>query len=380
MITLSKPDRIVRRSERILRDALSKAGITINGSNDYDIQTNNPRWFDRVIRDGALGLGESYMDGDWSCRALDQFIDRAVRAGLEKLVETSFSNLAHIARARMFNMQKIRRAFHVGEQHYDIGNDLYTAMLDSRMQYTCGYWKEARDLESAQLAKLDLVCRKIGLKPGMKVLELGCGWGGFAKYAAQEYGASVTGVTVSKEQLEYARESCRGLPVEFRLQDYRAVSGSYDAVVSIGIMEHVGYRNYRTYMETAARCLKPEGIVFVHTIGNNVSSVIANAWIHKYIFPNGMLPSIAQLAEAMEGLFVMEDWHNFGPDYDKTLMAWHQNFVNAWPQLKSRFDDRFFRMWEFYLLGCAGAFRARDIQLWQIVMTRPGRSQPARIS
>lgn len=249
-------------------------------------------------------------------------------------------------------------------------------MLDKRLNYTSAYWRDASNLDQAQEAKLDLVCRKIGLQPGMTVLELGCGWGSFAKYAAEKHGVDVLGVTVSAEQVELGMELCRGLPVELRLQDYRDVEGEYDRVISIGVMEHVGYKNYRTYMEVVNRTLKPGGIGFFHTIGKNTSDVATNAWTEKYIFPNGMLPSIAQMAAAMEGLFVVEDWHNFGPDYDPTLMAWHVNFERAWPELKDRYGERFYRMWRYYLLSSAGGFRSRKTQLWQVVFTRIGDRQP----
>ena len=257
-----------------------------------------------------------------------------------------------------------------------MGNDLYQAMLDKRLNYTCGYWKHAKNLDEAQEAKLELVCKKIGVHAGMRILELGCGFGCFAKYAAEKYDASVLGVTVSKEQIALGTELCKGLPVELRLQDYRDVSGIYDAVISIGVMEHVGYKNYAEYMRVVDRCLKPDGIAFVHTIGGNSSSTTGEPWSDKYIFPNGVLPSIAQLAKAMEASFVMEDWQNFGPDYDPTLLAWHANFENAWPQLQKSYSERFRRMWNYYLLSSAGGFRSRNQQLWQIVFTRRGSPQP----
>jgi cyclopropane-fatty-acyl-phospholipid synthase len=244
------------------------------------------------------------------------------------------------------------------------------------MVYTCGYWRNTNDLNEAQEAKLDLVCRKIKLKPGMKILDMGCGFGSFAKFAAEKYEAEVTGVTVSKEQWELGEKRCQGLPVHLHLDDYRNIAGTYDRVVSIGMLEHVGYKNYRTYFQKANESLNDDGLAFVHTIGNNVSRVTCNRWINTYIFPNSMLPSIAQIGRAMEGFFVMEDWHNFGEDYDKTLMAWYRNFETAWPELRKSYDDRFYRMFRFYLLGCAGTFRARYIQLWQIVMTPPGHSHP----
>jgi cyclopropane-fatty-acyl-phospholipid synthase len=264
----------------------------------------------------------------------------------------------------------------VGQKHYDLGNDLYTAMLDKRLNYTCAYWKNARNLDEAQEAKLELVCRKIGIHPGMRILELGCGWGSFAKYAAEKYNASILGVTVSKEQVALGMELCKGLPVELRMQDYREVTGTFDAVISIGVMEHVGYKNYGEYMRVVDRCLKENGIAFVHTIGGNQSYTTGEPWTDKYIFPNGLLPSMAQLSKAMEEKFVMEDWHNIGPNYDPTLMAWHANFEKAWPDLKKNYDDRFYRMWRYYLLSSAGAFRARNQQLWQIVFTRQGTEQP----
>lgn len=366
------------KSESVIKDLFALAEIEVDGSNPWDIQVHDDRFYDRVLRETALGLGESYMDGWWDCEATDRFIARVFLANLPQKVKGNWKIAWHTLKSRLFNLQSRSRAFEVGEHHYDLGNDLYKAMLDKRMNYTCGYWREATNLDDAQEAKLELVCQKIGLEPGMEVLDLGCGWGCFAKYAAEKHGAQVTGVTVSKEQVELGMEMSRGLPVELKLQDYRDVEGRYDRVISIGIMEHVGYKNYRTYMEVADRCLKDGGIAFVHTIGSNYSTTGANPWSTKYIFPNGMLPSIAQLGKAMEGIFVMEDWHNIGPHYDKTLMAWHANFEAAWPELKKnpKYDERFYRMWRYYLLSSAGSFRGRSNQLWQIVMTKPGMPQP----
>jgi cyclopropane-fatty-acyl-phospholipid synthase len=363
-------------AKKIISDLLDTADIAIDGKRPWDIQVHDNRFYRRVLRDADLGLGESYMDGWWDCEALDEFIYRIFKAKLDKRVRGDWKTSLYILKTKIFNRQKKSRAVQVGEQHYDLGNDLYQAMLDTRLNYTCAYWKNADNLDLAQEAKLELVCKKIGLKPGMSVLELGCGWGSFAKYAAEKHGAHVVAVNISKEQVQLGKELCKGLPVELRLQDYREVTGIYDAVISIGILEHVGFKNYRTYMEIVNRCLKEDGIAFIHTIGTNISTTYANRWTNKYIFPNGMLPSIAQIARAMEGLFVMEDWHNFGPDYDKTLMVWYQNFNSAWPALKDKYGEPFYRMWRFYLLSSAGGFRARNQQLWQIVMTKTGREQP----
>jgi cyclopropane-fatty-acyl-phospholipid synthase len=365
-------------SEEMFRQLLQEAGIILNGDAPWDIRVHNESLYHRLFSGGLLAVGESYMDGWWDCDALDEMINRVLRARLNKRLQKNRKMLLFLLKARLFNMQTRIRSKKVSEQHYDLGNNLYSRMLDKRLNYTSAYWKDATSLDEAQEAKLDLVCRKLELKKGMSVLELGCGWGSFAKYAAEKYDVHVVALNISEEQVRMGRELTKGLPVEIRKQDYREAYGEYDAVVSIGIMEHIGYKNYRGYMEIVDRCLKEEGIALVHTIGSNVSLTHTNPWTDKYIFPNGMLPSIAQLSSAIEGLFVVEDWHNFGPDYDRTLMAWYEHFEAGWPELKDKYGERFYRMWRFYLLSSAGGFRARTNQLWQVVMTKPGRVQPRR--
>ncbi|HCS39381.1 MAG TPA: cyclopropane fatty acyl phospholipid synthase [Anaerolineaceae bacterium] len=371
----------MQNSEKILQNLLSMADIELNGSDPWDIQIKDDRFFNRVLQDSSLGLGESYMDGWWECAAIDEFINRVLIAQLDQKVRNETRYIFQVVKARLFNQQSAGKAFEVGIRHYDLGNDLYQSMLDKRLTYSCGYWKTAKTLDEAQDAKLDLVCKKIGLKPGMKMLDIGCGWGSLAKYAAEKYDVQVVGVTVSKEQLALGSELCKGLPVELRLQDYREVNEKFDAVVSIGSMEHIGTRNYKNYMQVVDRCLNKNGIALIHTIGSNKSITTGEPWTDKYIFPNGVLPSISQLGAAMEGIFVMEDWHNFGPYYDNTLIAWHDNFEKAWSKLKEKYGGRFYRMWKYYLLSSAGGFRARSQQLWQIVFTRFGTPQPVcRIS
>jgi cyclopropane-fatty-acyl-phospholipid synthase len=321
---------------------------------------------------GSLALGETYMDSWWDAKNLDQFFYKFIRADLDKKVRLNSQTLLLYISARILNRQTKARAFIVGEKHYDVGNDLYARMLDKRLTYTCGYWKDATNLDEAQDAKLDLICRKLGLKSGDRVLDIGCGWGSFAKFAAEKYGAHVVGITISKEQAKLAQELCKDLPVEIRVCDYRDMNEQFDHVVSIGMFEHVGYKNFNTYMKVAAKCLKDDGLFLLHTIGRNDTGFHTNPWIEKYIFPNGLLPSIKQIGSAIENVFVMEDWHSFGPYYDTTLMAWNENFEKAWPELKGAYEERFKRMWNYYLLSCAGAFRARDVQLWQVVLSKKG--------
>ena len=274
------------QAKKTFTEMMTHAGIRVNGNQKFDIRINNDQFFERVLASPALGLGESYMDGWWDCPAPDAFIEKMLHADLPRRVRQDKVTAWNALMARIFNLQTIQRAFAVGKQHYDIGNDLYREMLDKRMQYTCGYWKDARDLDAAQEAKLEIICRKLALAPGMTLLELGCGFGGFARYAAEKYQVSVTGYTVSKKQAQFGREYCKGLPVDIRLDDYRNASGTYDRILSIGLMEHVGYKNYRTYMELTHRLLKEDGIAFVHTIGGNITSAICNPWTEKYIFPN----------------------------------------------------------------------------------------------
>lgn len=358
---------------RLMTGLLSDAGIALDGHAPWDLQMHHPRLPERIFAHGSLGLGEAYMDGDWDAERLDELFARLLRARLDTRIRPAALRL-HAFSARLLNRQTPRRAWRVGEQHYDLGNDFYAAMLDPRMTYTCGYWQDAGDLASAQEAKLELICRKLGLQPGMHLLDIGCGWGSLLGYAAERHGVRGTGVTVSREQADWARQRYAGLPIEFRLQDYRALDGRerFDRVASVGMFEHVGRRNFRTLMEVMRRALVPDGLALLHTIGRNTRRGVTDPWIDRYIFPNGELPSLGQIGDAVDELFVVEDVHNFGADYDRTLMAWHGNFEAAWPRFADRLGERFRRMWRYYLLSCAGAFRARDIQLWQWVLSPRG--------
>lgn len=348
------------------------ADIRLNGNRPWDIQVFDDDFYQRVLWNGSLGMGEAYMEGLIEAPQLDESIHRIMSSSLSQQYNPIWVVFSGALSTLVRNKQTKHGALEVGKKHYDLSNHLFKCMLDKRMTYSCGYWKDAKNLDEAQEAKLELICKKIGLKPGMKVLDIGCGWGSFAKYAAEKHGAHVVGITISQEQLDLAREICKGLPIELRFQDYRDVNEPFDRIVSVGQMEHVGHKNHRIYMETAHKVLKDDGIFLLHTIGNNKPIYDTDPWINKYIFPNGMVPAASQLAKASEGLFIMEDWHNFGADYDKTLMAWFRNFDRHWPELKSQYTDTFYRMWKYYLLTCAGAFRARQLQLWQIVYTKKG--------
>jgi cyclopropane-fatty-acyl-phospholipid synthase len=370
--------------EETFKELLATADININGNRPWDMQIHNPKTYQRVLAQGSLGLGESYMDGWWDCDRIDIFFAKIIESDLEKTVRGKWIYLKDAAMARIFNLQSKGRAFDVGEKHYDNGNELYSLMLDPRMVYTCAYWKgleeTPQNLAKAQEQKLDLVCKKIGLKKDMRVLDIGCGWGSFMKFAAEKYDVSAVGYTVSKEQVELGKELCKGLPIEFRLEDYRDATksgGRFDGIVSLGMFEHVGHKNYREYMRVVNACLKSGGLFLLHTIGDESSKPTVEPWLQKYIFPNGEAPSIKQIAEASEEILVIEDFHSFGKYYAPTCRAWNHNFVKNWDKISEikkengepRYDNRFFRMWSYWLQMSAGSFSSRG-KLWQVVLSK----------
>jgi len=354
---------------RKIESILAPADIRINGDRPWDLQVNDERLFGRVLAYGTLGAGEAYADGWWDVEALDELACRAMAAGMDRQLE-AWRLIGDVVLARIRNLQSPARAFQIGERHYDLGNDLFEAMLDRGMNYSCAYWADADNLDDAQQAKLDLVANKLMLEPDMRVLDIGCGWGGAARYFAEHYEVEVVGITVSEQQLLLGRDMVAGQPVELRLQDYRQLDEVFDRIYSIGMFEHVGHKNYRTFFDVVGRCLDAGGLFLLHTIGTNASGAGLEPWSSRYIFPNGELPSLKQISEAAEGVLLLEDWHNFGLDYARTLKCWHANFESAWPELRKRYDERFRRTWRYYLLTCAGAFRARANQLWQCVWSR----------
>jgi cyclopropane-fatty-acyl-phospholipid synthase len=367
-------------AQATIRDLFASADIRIGGGRPWDIRVHDERFFLRVLAGGTLGFGESYMDGWWDCDALDEMCCRAIRARLEERVPLNPHTALAIAGSFLFNLQTRGRAKLVGKRHYDVGNDLFECMLDPSMQYSCAWFRDTDDLAKAQREKMDLICRKLGLEEGMSLLDIGCGWGGLARHAAEHYGCRVVGITISEQQCRYAAKFCSGLPVEIRLQDYREVSEQFDCIVSVGMLEHVGPKNYRHYMQTVFRSLREGGVFLCQSIAGNYSSRYPDPWFARYIFPNSMLPSAAQVAKAAEKLLVLEDVQNFGADYEKTLKAWEGNFTRSWHGFESRYGERFYRMWRFYLLSCAGAFRARSLQLFQFLFSKGGtRYLPSRI-
>ncbi|MDE5832382.1 MAG: cyclopropane fatty acyl phospholipid synthase [Desulfovibrio sp.] len=367
-------------AKTLLEETLKDADIRLNGDRPWDPAIRDERFYKLIFSSGTLGLGESYMHGLWDCERLDQLFFKAITADLEdRFSSKKLPGLALKFAQLIFNLQTGKNVFTVGEKHYDFGNDMFAWMLGDNMNYSCAYWKEADNLEDAQIAKMKLICDKIGLREGMKVLDIGCGWGSLGYYMRENYGVDVTGLSISKEQIEYAKE--KRPECEWLIADYREMDGKYDRIVSVGMFEHVGYKNYRAFMKKVRELLKDDGLFLLHTIGANKQRLGTDPWIHKYIFPNGMLPSQVNLLKASSDFFIMEDWHNFGADYDRTLMAWLERFEQGCDEQKFKHDEVMRRMFRYYLASCAAAFRARDIQLWQVVFSPrgvPGGYKPVR--
>jgi cyclopropane-fatty-acyl-phospholipid synthase len=369
-----------QRSPKILQELFNEAGVSINGPNPWDMQVHDPITYSEILSKWSLGMGESYMNGHWDCKKLDQMLTKLLSCDMNMRVQgiAKARFALEVLRARLINLQSKSRAFQVGKEHYDIGNDVFELMLDPLMMYSCGYWEHANTLAEAQEHKLELICKKLQLKPGERLLEIGCGWGGLAAYAAKNYGVEVLGITVSKEQQQLAIERCQGLPVQIELIDYRDLVGQFDKIVSVGMFEHVGEKNYLIYFQTVNKLLSNDGLFLLHSIGSDVTISRTDPWIDRYIFPNGKIPSPMEVGRSIEGIFLIEDWQNFGQDYDKTLMAWHDNFTKNWQQISSKYDQRFYRMWTYYLLSCAAYFRSRQGQLWQIVLSKRTRLETYR--
>ncbi len=362
-------------AQDLLAELLQPAGVTLNGTADFDIQIKHPDACERILSQGSLGLGESYVDAWWDCVRIDELICRVLRLQLNKQVQSPAARLLKL-KAIFMNPQSIRRAWQVAREHYDLDNKLFFRMLDPSMAYSCGYWPQASNLAEAQFNKLELICQKLQLKPEHRLLDIGCGWGSLMRHAARHHGVRSVGITVSKEQVQWAQQHANGADLQFVLTDYRAFNAdgeqAFDRIASVGMFEHVGQKNYADFFRMARRSIKDDGLFLLHTIGKNIAGDGPDPWIERYIFPNGVTPAASEISAACEKYFVVEDVHNFGADYDRTLMAWLDRFDAAWPDLQHRYTQRFCRMWRYYLMACAGSFRARQNQLWQWVLSPRG--------
>jgi len=361
-----------------IHSLLKSADITINGPEPWDIQVHDKSLYTDGVLLGSLGLGDGYTNGKWDVEKIDIFIEKLITAKPVPAINIAY--LGFIVRDALINTQAGKRAFHVAHKHYDLGNEMYEYMLGESMGYSCGLYLSDKDtLTDAQYNKFDALCIKLKLKPGMKVLEIGSGWGTFARHAAKNYGVEVLGLTVSEEQKIFAEKRCEGLPVEFVLLDYKKLDKSYtgyfDRVVSIEMIEAVGKKNFKDYFSTIERSMKPNGLFGLQVI---IGQGIPDPFMSTRIFPNGLTPSIVQITDSIKGVLHIKSLDSFGTDYEKTLLSWEANFVKHWnkiSKLKNEngeylYDDKFYRMWRYYLLCCAATFRVGMNDDAQIIMSK----------
>ena len=352
-----------------------------------EVIINNPDVFARLVREGDLGFCDAYLDGWWTTPDLQAFMD-FIHADNDDMYD-GFPGMALVRaweKARFwFQSNTKRQALKNISYHYDLGNDFYSLWLDDTMTYSSALFNTSQEsLEKAQIAKYASMVDQMGVKPGDHVLEIGCGWGGFAEYAAKERGLKVTGLTISKEQLDYAnkRIKSKGLSdkVNLKLQDYRDETGVYDGVASIEMFEAVGEKYWPVYFDKIKQCLKPgkQATLQIITIQDARWDVYRKSvdFIQKYIFPGGMLPSPSVLRQEIHraGLSVQHSIE-FGKSYSQTLRRWFEVFNNKWDNISAMgFDDRFRRMWNFYLTSCAATFESGNCDVTQITLQKPDKN------
>lgn len=350
---------------------LEQADIQVEGSRPWDIKICHPGFFKCIMQQGLLGLGESYMDGWWECERLDIFVYKFLSGQLDEALPTHLHDILKFFSAKLLSIRSDENNSKRGHNDYEIGDDIFAIMLDSYMQYSCGCWRQATCLNEAQTAKLDMMCEKLQLTPGMRVLDIGCGWGGTAEYMARHYDVYVEGITDSTEQQKIAQARCEGLNVTIMLGDFRdPLDDQFDRIIALGTLQNIGLKSYKTFFEWVASCLRPDGFFLLQSIGSGQLVNHIGPWINKYIFPGGCLPSGEQIIHSTQPYLHIEDWINLGEDYDKTFMAWEKRINTAWPELRHHYSPKFKRMLDYYLCSCAGFLRARKLNMWEVVFSR----------
>lgn len=366
----------------IISNLLEKMDIQVGGNRAWDIQIHSPDFARRVMTMGGLGLGDSYIEGDWDANSVDSFINHILRARLDKEIK-SFGMSISSLKSRFHSLAKGQKPWKFQDVLRNLPNEFFEAILGTNMSFTSGYWAAgAKTLEEAQQARRDMTCKKLNLKQGMRLLDAGSGWGGFSAFAAEHYGVECVCISSFKGQHEWASQHYAHLPIEFVQNESLMLDGMFDCIVSIDRFEHLPQKNYRVYLEMGDRILEEDGLLLLQSTGKNERRLNGKHWFDTHILQNNSLPTIAQIAGATNGLFVMEDMHNFGSDYDKTLMAWYQNFEAAWPALQKqyKFDEKLYRTWKYYLLSSAGAYRANDLQQWQCIFSKQHARNPPTVA
>lgn len=348
-----------------------RAGIVVG----KDIIVADDSFYYDVAVKGSLGLGEGFVSGKWTTPDLVSTIRKLSDSPLLTKVQYWLGWLYPLQWLKSLVLlvlgQTRAEAREVGSQHYDLSTAMYENMLGKPMIYSCGYWKGVDTLEDAQNQKMDLLCRKLQLKPGQSVLEIGCGWGDFAIYMANNYGVTVVGLTISENQRLTAEKRAKLAGVEdkvvFLLEDYRDHTLKYDRIVSVGMLEHVSSSMLSTYFQQVHDLLLTGGLAVIHSITKKQSTSIRDPWISKYIFPNSAIPSNSSWVSALNHVALeIEDVQNIGPDYAKTLHAWYDRYTRFCDMVSSENG----RMWQFYLNCCEAQFLSRNLNVWQMVLSK----------
>ena len=355
-----------------VRKLFSSAGVTINGDNPWDIEVNDDRFYRDVLFRGSLGLGESYLREYWRAADLEELFFRLTSSNLEQISKRLPTQLVNSSVSRLSNRQTPSRALSNAEHHYNLGNDLFFEFLGRYKNYSCGYFRDTDSLDEAQLAKMRRLCDLLELEEGDTLLDVGGGWGEFARFAAENRGCHVTSVNISDSQIRHAREYCRDANVDVVRSDYRDLRGRFSKIAVIAMFTHVGPKNYRQFMQTMHRLLQAGGRMVMETVGALTATERCEPWTDKYIFPGGIIPSPQQIESACAGLFRLRIVEEFGADYVITLRHWHRNFMAAWPRLSQRYSETTRRMFEYYLLSVAGAFRSSDLLHYHLEFDRIG--------
>jgi cyclopropane-fatty-acyl-phospholipid synthase len=360
-------------SQRVIESILEPQDIHINGNRPWDMVVRDERVFRDIVTRGSLGLGNAYTQGWWDSPALDEWMYRVSQSPALRSARTLthiIPNALATASEFLYNTQSLPRSQHVLKKHYELNLPLFANMLDPLMQYSCAHFGNTKTLPEAQVEKLDLIARKLEISERDTLLDIGSGWGGLAKYFSENKGCSVTGINISQKQIQFSEKFAPSQKVSFQNRDYRQIEGIFDKVVSVGMFEHVGPQNYRAFMKSAHKALRPGGLLLIQSITKSTSDKICDPWIKRNIFPNSHIPSLAQVSAAAEDLFVLESVQNIGEHYDKTLMCWHKNFTKNWEKISPSFDSAFQRKWTYYLLTCAGVFRARELGCCQVLFRK----------
>eukprot|EP00928_Gymnodinium_smaydae_P010979 TRINITY_DN14121_c0_g5_i1.p1 TRINITY_DN14121_c0_g5~~TRINITY_DN14121_c0_g5_i1.p1 ORF type:complete len:417 (-),score=86.53 TRINITY_DN14121_c0_g5_i1:242-1492(-) len=376
-------------SETAVRAIVKFGGIPESVFDHIEV-VDSSAWYD-IITKGNFGIAEGYMHGKLKVDPLPFFLSvlNGTSVGTRRKEHADVLGwvmglvaLPTDLLGLVTNQQTKDRSRRVTEQHYDAGNDLYERMLGPSMSYTCAYWKGAENLDQAQENKFDLIRRKLELAPGMKVADLGMGWGTAAEHMHKQAGVNVTGVSLSKEQVKWAQQNLAKPGLQFIWSDFRdhcedpKYMGYYDRVYSIGMMEHVGYKNYQTFFKCIKNLLKPDGLAVVHTIGEPDFVSAGDPFLEKYIFPGVVIPALSKVTPAFENDFILEDFQNFGHDYSRTLAAWSENSKAFFKENPTAYSLEFQRMWDYYLKMCEALFELRINQLWHFVLSpRPAMRQ-----